>query len=227
MTKSFVPERRSFLAASGSFLALALAGCSTSARQTISVAQPAPKQRFDDAVLSMYRAMPEEEFPVPAADLSSLDPAFYRTAVDYVTSEAPGTVVVDTATRYLYHVEAGGTAMRYGVGIGRAGFAWSGRAHVAYGRKWPVWTPPSDMIERQPELEKWRHGQPPGLDNPMGARSLYIHQGNKDTLYRLHGTAEAHTIGKAISSGCVRLLHQDIIHLYERVKWGSPLVVLA
>lgn len=175
----------------------------------------------------MYRAMPEEDFPVPAVDLRHLDPAFYRTTVDYSTAEAPGTVIVDTTGRYLYHVEAGGRATRYGVGIGRAGFAWSGRAHIAYGREWPVWTPPSDMIERQPELEKWRQGQPPGIDNPMGARSLYIHQGNRDTLYRLHGTGEAHTIGKAISSGCVRLLHQDIIHLYDRVKWGSPLVVLA
>ena len=174
----------------------------------------------------MYRAIPEEEFPIPAVDLTRLDPRYYRQVVDYPTSEKPGTVVVDTGYRYLYHVQDGGTAMRYGVGIGKAGFEWAGRAHIAYKRKWPVWTPPADMIKRQPQLERWRHGQPASIDNPLGARALYIHQGSQDTLYRLHGTAEAWTIGKAVSSGCVRLLHQDVIDLYERVRPGSAIVVL-
>ncbi len=175
----------------------------------------------------MYRAMPEERFPIPSVDLTRLDPRYYRQMVEYPSVEEPGTVIVDTAGRYLYHVQDGGRAMRYGVGIGRAGFEWSGRAHVAYGREWPVWTPPADMIARQPSLEKWRKGgQPPSITNPLGARALYIHQGNEDTLYRLHGTGEVGTIGKAVSSGCVRLLHQDIIHLYDNVRWGSPLVVL-
>ncbi len=120
-----------------------------------------------------------------------------------------------------------GTAVRYGVGIGAAGFEWSGRAHIAYKREWPTWTPPAEMIKRQPELEKWRRGMPPGIDNPLGARSLYIHQANRDTLYRIHGTGEAHTIGKAVSSGCVRLLHQDIIDLHQRVRSGSTLVVMS
>ena len=102
-----------------------------------------------------------------------------------------------------------------------------GFSHIAYKRAWPVWTPPDDMIKRQPELERWRHGQPPGPTNPLGPGALYIHQGNQDTLYRLHGTAEVWTIGKAISSGCVRLLHQDIIDLHERVRPGSTIVVLA
>lgn len=227
MTISFVPGRRSFLAISGSFLALAMAGCSTSAHQDARVVPPSPSQRFDVDVLDMYGAIPDEEFPVPAAELRHLDPAYYRASVAYATAEEPGTVIVDTTSRYLYHVQEGGTATRYGIGIGRAGFEWTGRAHIAYGREWPIWTPPSDMIARQPHLERWRYGQPPGIDNPLGARALYIHQGNRDTLYRLHGTGEAHTIGKAVSSGCVRLLHQDIIHLYDNVRWGSPLVVLA
>jgi len=174
----------------------------------------------------MYRAMPEEAFPIPAADLSRLDPDYVRRVVAYPTDEKPGTVVVDTAARYLYHVMPGGLATRYGAGIGRSGFEWSGRAHIAYKREWPTWTPPADMIRRQPGLEKWRHGQPPGINNPLGARALYIHQGNRDTLYRIHGTAETWTIGKAVSSGCVRLLHQDVIHLSNRVRPGSAIVVL-
>jgi len=207
-------------------LGLAMSGCTTSFPGSAEIIPQPPAPEFPEDVLLMYRAMPRERFPIPAVDLTRLDPAFYRSVVDYPTSEAPGTVIVDTPNRYLYHVRDGGTATRYGVGIGRAGFQWSGRAHIAYGREWPVWTPPADMIARQPSLEKWRHGQPPGIDNALGARALYIHQGNRDTLYRLHGTGEAHTIGKAISSGCVRLLHQDIIHLYDSVRWGSPIVVL-
>lgn len=175
----------------------------------------------------MYRAMPEERFPIPSVDLQHLDPQYCRQVVEYETAETPGTVIVDTAGRHLYHVEEGGMATRYGVGIGRAGFSWSGRAHIAYKRQWPVWTPPADMIARQPELEKWRHGQPPGIDNALGARALYIHQGNEDTLYRIHGTGQVRTIGQAVSSGCVRLLHQDVIDLHDRVRSGSTIVVLA
>ena len=115
--------------------------------------------------------------------------------------------------------------MRNGAGLGRAGFAWSGRGHIAYSREWPVWTPPGEMIDRQPELEQWRNGQPPGLGNPLGARALYIHQGSRDTLYRIHGTGEAWTIGRAVSSGCVRLLHHDVIHLADNVRSGSPIIV--
>ncbi len=219
-------DRRALLGAFGSLLALAAAGCTTTSDGPLVMAE-APATVIPDYARLMYAAMPEEEFPIAAVDLTKLDPRYYRQVVAYPTAEEPGTVVVDTENRFLYHVQEGDTAMRYGVGIGRAGFAWSGRAHIAYKRAWPVWTPPDDMIKRQPELERWRHGQPPGPTNPLGARALYIHQGNEDTLYRLHGTAEVWTIGKAISSGCVRLLHQDIIDLHERVRPGSPIVVLA
>lgn len=154
------------------------------------------------------------------------EPRFYRQIVDYPTLEKPGTVIVTPRERYLRHVQDGGTAMRYGVRIGRSGFDWSGRADIAYKREWSVGTPSSDMIARQP-MEKWGNGQPPGISNPLGARTLYIHRGNRDTLYRLHGTGEVHTIGKAISSGCVCLLHQDIIDLQDRVRSGSTIVVTA
>ena len=228
MTTLSTMNRRRFLGGSSSALAFAISGCATSDAPSAadSIPEP-PAPRFSEAVLQMYRAMPEEQFSIPAVNLTRLDPAYVRAVVNYPTAEAPGTVIVDTPNRYLYHVQDGGTATRYGVGIGRSGFEWTGRAHIAYGREWPVWTPPADMIARQPSVAKWRNGQPPGINNALGARALYIHQGNRDTLYRLHGTGEAHTIGKAVSSGCVRLLHQDIIHLYEHVKWGSPIVVLA
>lgn len=224
MTIATSLSRRGFLAGASSLLALAAAGCTTTAPRTAAPANLPPP--IPDDVVMMYRAMPEEQFPIPAVDLRYLKPEYYRRRVDYPTLEKPGTVIVDTASRYLYHVEEGGTAMRYGVGIGRAGFEWSGRGHIAYKRAWPTWTPPSEMIDRQPELEQWRRGQPPGLDNPLGARALYIHEGNRDTIYRIHGTEEVWTIGDAVSSGCVRLLNQDVIDLAERVRPGSAIIVL-
>jgi lipoprotein-anchoring transpeptidase ErfK/SrfK len=172
--------------------------------------------------------MPNERFPLPAIDVSKVPTRFLRREVADPTGERPGTVVVDTANFYLYHVLPGGRAMRYGVGLGRAGFEWSGRARILWKQEWPKWTPPAEMIERQPELEKWsaaNGGMPPGLDNPLGARALYIFQGNVDTLYRLHGSPEFWSIGKAVSSGCVRLMQQDIIHLHANVKTRSPIVV--
>lgn len=220
-------SRRALLSGFASVLPLALAACSTSNPVAFSVGnEPEPSNEFPPEVREMYRALPDERFPVPAVALDELDPRFVRKVVAYPTPEKPGSVIVDTATRYLYHVNDNGTAVRYGVGIGAAGFEWSGRAHIAYKREWPKWTPPADMIKREPELERWRNGMPPGIDNPLGARSLYIHQGNRDTLYRIHGTGEAHSIGKAVSSGCVRLLHQDIIDLHRRVRSGSPLLVI-
>ncbi|MBO9590394.1 L,D-transpeptidase [Devosia sp.] len=225
---SATPSRRAVLAGLASVGALALAGCSTtgSTRSAVATAEPAGRI-VPPEVLSMYGPLPDEDFPIPAAPIHLLDPIYWRQEVDNVTGEKPGTVVVDTANRFLYWTMPEGRAMRYGVGIGRAGFEWNGRAHIAYKRKWPTWTPPSEMIDRQPEIEKYRHGQPPGLDNALGPRALYIHQGNKDTLYRVHGNMDVHSIGKAVSSGCVRLLFQDIVDLYERVPNGSPIVVLA
>lgn len=134
--------------------------------------------------------------------------------------------MVDTPNRFLYWTMPNGRAMRYGVGIGRDGFSWGGRARIAYKREWPRWTPPADMIVRQPELEPYRNGMEPSLDNPLGARALYIHNESGDTLYRVHGNMDANSIGKAVSSGCVRLLFQDVIDLYERVPDGSPIVVI-
>lgn len=203
---------------------LALAGCSNT------LSNPAPSLATNTMIepryLSMYAALPDEKFPIPAVNLKHVNPAYYRRLVDYRTTETVGTIIVDTPKRYLYLTMEDGKAMRYGVGIGRAGFSWGGRARIAWKRPWPTWTPPSDMIARQPELEKYRKGMEPGLDNPLGARALYIFEGNRDTLYRLHGTGEEKSIGKAVSSGCVRLLNQDVIDLYNRVPSGTKIVVL-
>ncbi|WP_082903784.1 L,D-transpeptidase [Devosia elaeis] len=220
------PSRRAVLAGLASFGALALAGCSTTGTSRVTTPAEPVRPTIPPDVLAMYGARPDEEYPVPAADISMMNPIYWRQEVDNVTGEREGAVVVDTANYFLYFTMPNGRAMRYGVGLGRAGFEWSGKGHIAYKRKWPVWTPPAEMIERQPELEMYRHGQPPGLLNALGARALYIHQGNRDTLYRVHGTMDVVTIGKAVSSGCVRLLFQDVMDLYDRVPNGAPIVVL-
>jgi lipoprotein-anchoring transpeptidase ErfK/SrfK len=198
----------------------ALAGCASVPTPQVE-APPAPSP---DAL--GYGPLPDERFPIPAARIDLLDPKFYRQRVVDPTGERPGTVVVDTPNRFLYCVLPDGEAMRYGVGIGRDGFAWGGRAVIAYKREWPRWTPPADMIARQPELEIYRKGMEPGLKNPLGARALYIHQNGHDTLYRIHGSTEERSIGKAVSSGCVRLLSQDVIDLYGRVPDGAAIIVV-
>lgn len=211
-------SRRSFLLGGAALGSLALAGCAT-------VPEAIPEPTFDRAYLEMYAALPYEKFPVPAVDLRQMKPSHFRQYVTDPTGERPGTIVVDTAARYLYLVQEGGQALRYGVGIGRDGFTWSGRAEIARKAAWPVWTPPAEMIARQPEVAPYANGMPGGLDNPLGARALYIFQNGRDTLYRLHGTNDPRTIGEAVSSGCVRLINQDIIDLHSRVPVGTPVVV--
>jgi lipoprotein-anchoring transpeptidase ErfK/SrfK len=218
----FLIGRRALLGGAASLAALSLAGCATSGQARIASETP----RIPPDVLAMYAAVPDERFPIPAARIDLVEPEFWRQVVDDPTGEAPGTLVVDTAGRHLYLVQEGGKAMRYGVGIGRDGYTWSGRGVIQYKREWPTWTPPSEMIARQPELEPYRYGMAPGIENPLGARALYIFKDGRDTIYRVHGATEERTIGKAISSGCVRLLNQDVIDLHRRVPNGSPIVVL-
>lgn len=178
---------------------------------------------------SMYGEMRDGDFVLPAIPYQHIDPQFLRQIVDDPTGEQPGTIVVDTKRRYLYLVRLNGKAIRYGVSVGKEGFAWSGRGIIEYKRKWPTWTPPADMIARQPQLTKYsaaNGGMKPGLKNPLGARALYIFQDGKDTLYRLHGSPDWSSIGKRASSGCVRLINQDIIDLYERVPEKAPVLVV-
>ena len=168
----------------------------------------------------------------PPPNLADSDPAFRRQEVDYVTREPPGTIVVSPGEHFLYHVQKGGSAMRYGVGVGTENFGWSGTALVHNKQEWPDWYPTKDIMERKPELEKALKqlqsgmGVPGGPDNPLGARALYLWQGKKDTLYRIHGTNEPWTIGHNVSAGCIRMVNDDAIDLYERTPVGTKVVVL-
>ena len=224
MKDSHALSRRALLVGAGS---LALTGCMSTPQQTeISKAVVEP---LKPATPAIYAAVPDEQFPIPAVNLAQLDRRFWRTEVEYPSTEPTGTLIVDTPAKYLYHVRGGGRATRYGIGVGRDGFSWAGSARVAYKRKWPRWTPPDSMVARQPSLEPYsiaNGGMDPGPKNPLGARALYIHEGGRDTLYRLHGTPEASSIGKAVSSGCIRLINQDVIHLYDSVRDGSRIVVI-
>lgn len=148
-----------------------------------------------------------------------------RTAqiVSNPTGQPPGTIVVDTKTRHLYYVQKNGMAIEYGIGVGRQGFAWKGIAYVGRKAEWPRWIPPKDMLKRRPDLPTQMAG---GLGNPLGARALYLFEHNKDTLFRIHGTNEPDTIGKAVSSGCIRMMNADVMDLYQRVGVGARVVVL-
>ena len=177
----------------------------------------------------MYGPKVDEGFNIPAVPYQQIDARFYRQQVPNTFGERPGTIIVDTGERFLYLIQSDGSAMRYGVGIGREGFAWSGRGVIQWKQKWPRWKPPNEMVARQPQLAQYsiaNGGMPPGIDNPLGARAMYIFQNGEDTLYRLHGSPEWQSIGKAVSSGCVRLMNQDVIDLYDRVRTGAPILVI-
>ena len=161
----------------------------------------------------------------PARARPAVPARYQRQIVDWNGDEAYGTVVIDTQQRFLYLVQ-GDKAIRYGVGVGRDGFRWQGEASVGRKAEWPTWTPPKEMIEREPELIEYASGMPGGIDNPLGARALYLYSGGKDTLYRLHGTNEPWTIGQAVSSGCIRLQNDDIADLYSRVPVGAQVIVI-
>ncbi|GBD49245.1 L,D-transpeptidase [Methylopila sp. Yamaguchi] len=181
----------------------------------------------DPADIARYGARPDELYPLPATDISRVNRKWLRQAVAYDGYETPGTIVIDTQARFLYLVQEGGAALRYGIGVGKEGLAFEGSARVGRKAKWPRWTPTPDMIAREPErYGPYAGGMAPGLDNPLGPRALYLFQGNRDTLFRIHGTTEPLSIGRAVSSGCIRLFSQDIIDLYDRVPTDTPVVVI-
>lgn len=225
-------DRRRFLMSAGVLAASSfLASCATRigpADQVVELAPAEPSYETSNYA-SMYGPVYDEGFEIPAIPYEKIDPQFYRQMVPNPTGERPGTVVVDTKGHFLYYTMPNGQAMRYGVGLGREGFAWSGAGVIQWKKKWPHWKPPAEMIARQPELEPYsieNGGMPPGLRNPLGARALYIFQNGEDTLYRLHGSPEWASIGRNVSSGCVRMMNQDVIDLYDRVPNGTPIVVI-
>ncbi|AWI56117.1 L,D-transpeptidase [Sinorhizobium fredii] len=152
---------------------------------------------------------------------------FWRTKVRFRTDEAPGTVIVDTNNKYLYYIDGPNRATRYGIGVGREGFGWSGVVKVGRKAEWPSWTPPAEM--RQREKAKGRIlpiTQEGGIDNPLGARALYLYKGGRDTIFRIHGTNQPWTIGQNMSSGCIRMMNEDVEHLYDRAPIGTKVIVI-
>jgi lipoprotein-anchoring transpeptidase ErfK/SrfK len=174
---------------------------------------PAPQQQQDQyGRQSMLPTYGEPARP-------GLDPRFEKQMVRYDSREKAGTIVIDTRSKFLYLVQGNGTALRYGVGVGRPEFLWVGTKHVTRKREWPDWTPPPEMLVRRPDLPRHMEGGP---ENPLGARAMYL----GSSLYRIHGSNEPWTIGTNVSSGCIRMRNEDVVDLYERVKVGTKVVVL-
>ncbi|HVX99593.1 MAG TPA: L,D-transpeptidase [Pseudorhodoplanes sp.] len=188
----------------------------------LSVAWPAPAsaQTFafapvTDPGAAFQQVMPEEDVAPAQAPRQELR----RQIVPYATGEAPGTIVIDTPNTFLYYVLGSGRAIRYGIGVGREGFTWAGVRTIERKTEWPDWYPPAEMIGRQPYLPRMMAGGP---GNPLGARAMYL----AGTVYRIHGTNAPDTIGRQVSSGCIRMLNEDVIDLYQRVQVGTKVVVL-
>ncbi len=216
-----LPFRSLARAATLAALALLMGACVTA--QAPEPVDLGPDPRY----VAMYDEKPDEAYPIAATDISNVDPRFLRREVPYRGPYQPGTVVVDTANRFLYLVRENGRALRYGIGVGKEGLAWSGTAEVGRKATWPRWTPTAAMIRREPERNApWAGGMPPGPENPLGPRALYLYQNGRDTLYRIHGTSEPDTIGTAVSSGCIRMFNQDVVDLFARVPVGSRVVVI-
>jgi len=217
--------RRLFLAGSA---ALFLAACSTTRKD----------RRVDDGLTvidvpepwaSHYSRRVDNGFTLQGIDIRKIPQQFWRQEVEYTGPGKAGEIVVNTTERFLYLIQPGGTAMRYGVGVGREeGLNFRGSAVIQRKAEWPRWTPTANMIKTQPErYTQYAAGLEGGLTNPLGARALYLYRNGKDTHFRLHGTLEPYTIGQSVSSGCVRLINQDIIDLYNRVPTGTRVTVIS
>jgi lipoprotein-anchoring transpeptidase ErfK/SrfK len=203
-------------------LSTLLAACSVSDFDIIE------QRRFGNSGFdSRYGEVVDSGFRIPAVDLTEVDRNLLRSVVRYNGPYRPGTIVVDVESRRLYLVVENGSAIRYAVGVGREE-ALNFRGSAVIGRKseWPAWTPTESMIERIPKYARYAGGMPGGIGNPLGARALYLYRDGHDTYFRIHGTNEPESIGKAVSSGCIRMLNQDVIDLYARVPIGAPVIVL-
>ena len=173
-------------------------------------------------------ALSGEPFPVRESDTKDIPYKFRRREVDYATQEPAGTIVVDPKRRFLYYVLGNGRAMRYGVAVGKSSKAWSGETVIKRMAKWPVWVPTPEHLVAIPSLAKYLNGMPGGSpDNPMGARAMYLYQGDVDTINRIHGAAKTSEVGRKVTAGCIGLLNVDVIHLYDRVKIGTRVVMLS
>ncbi len=202
---------------------LALSACVTeTGSPSISASTPAVGKVAD----GVYVATKDSGFDVPGVPVEKVPTEFQRQTVAYATDQPVGTIIINTQAKHLYLVTGKNKALRYGISVGRAGFEWSGEALITERKAWPTWTPPKEMIERKPELVKWEKGQPGGPTNPLGARALYLTTNGVDYGYRIHGTPEWFSIGRNASSGCIRMINQDVLDLFSRVPLGTKVVVL-
>jgi lipoprotein-anchoring transpeptidase ErfK/SrfK len=213
MTNSFIPA---------SLLVMALSAC---VPETTQVAAPiaAPAAQPNAA---HYAAFVDGSYAIPGVPVEKVPAAYQRQDVAFTSNEAPGTIIINPGQRHLYLITGKGTATQYGIAVGKAGFEWSGVATITGRKNWPTWTPPKEMIARKPELAKWENGQPGGPTNPLGARALYLTTNGVDYGYRIHGTPDWWSIGKNASSGCIRMINQDVMELFNRVPDGTKVVVL-
>lgn len=203
----------------GASLLAALSACVPATTE-----QPVSKAAVETR--NVYPATSDNGFTVPAVPAEKVPDQFERQVVDFETTEAPGTIIIDPSSKFLYFVTGKGKAIRYGVSVGRSGFEWHGTANVTNRKTWPTWTPPAEMIERDPKLSTWEKGQPGGPSNPLGARALYLTTNGRDYGYRIHGTPDWWSIGRNASSGCIRMINQDVIDLYNRVPENAKVIVL-
>jgi lipoprotein-anchoring transpeptidase ErfK/SrfK len=181
--------------------------------------QPQQSQPMYQQQPPMYQEEREQAYEPGTPARPSVDPKFLKQMVSYPGREGAGTVIIDTPSKFLYLLQGDGRALRYGIGVGRPGFTWSGVKTVSMKKEWPSWTPPAEMLKRRPDLPRFMEGGP---DNPLGARAMYL----GSTLYRIHGSNEPWTIGTSVSSGCIRMRNEDVIDLYNRVKVGTRVVVI-
>jgi len=209
-------SRRTFLIA---LAGAPLAACNTAQQQA---SLPASAVVNDEYAAWYVGSIPDQPHNIPIVDQNRMRPELRRQTVSYGGPERPGTIVVDIDQRFLYLIQDDGTAIRYGVGVGKDGFSWRGVAHVGRKGVWPNWSPTTTMVSLKPNLPRYMEG---GLGNPLGARALYLHQGNRDILFRIHGTNEPWSIGDAVSSGCIRMMNEDIVDLYNRVPVGTTVYV--
>ena len=204
-------------------LSLALSGCQTVPVDELPKSTIAPMEEVAVQDQEWYIGeLSDTPHPIPLVDRSKMRPELMRQAVPFVGNEAPGTIIVDIDQRFLYFVEGRGLAIRYGIGVGRLGFSWRGVAEVGRKGVWPDWSPTSTMRRIIPNLPARVAG---GIDSPLGARALYLYQNGQDILFRIHGTNEPWSIGEQVSSGCIRLLNEDIYDLYGRTKTGATVIV--
>jgi lipoprotein-anchoring transpeptidase ErfK/SrfK len=202
--------RRAALLATAVAAPLAMAGCN------------APGAGFG---VGAYSSMVDSRYTLPAVPTHKFNPKFLRQIVSDNGREKAGTVIVDTDNRFLYFVLPNRKAVRYGIGVGKEGMAWGGRAVIGMKKQWPTWTPTANMVRRDPKLKKFLGGFKPGIGNPLGARAHYLYRNGRDSNYRIHGTNEPFSIGTAVSSGCIRMLNHDVIDLYRRTKVGTKVIV--